>query len=183
RLAEAVCIAIIPFAPQTGGALRGSSWRRRTARVKPPSGRRSGGEHDLERVASLEDAVALEGLVELHAVGDDRGGVDRALPRQRQHRVPAADHVGGAAHLDVDALGEHQRHRQLELRLAVDADHGDAAACARAGRAPTHSRTTSAPRPPVWSCTKEGGWTCFTLTGTAPNCSAISNRESTESRA
>src|SRR5258708_4324120 len=87
-----------------GDADTGSAYKGEVRKINgPPRLARSGRQNHLHGFARLEQLVALEGLVELHAVADDRFGVQLALADQVQHPVPAAGDVGEPPPVQADA--------------------------------------------------------------------------------
>lgn len=117
RAPRSAAIAVPATPAATSGDIR------RLGRVD--GNRRSGREDDLQRFATVVDRVGLAGLVERHAVGDERRRVELAGGEQRQDAVEVGDHVGEAEpQLQPLQPGEADRHLGI---ARVGADAGDRA--------------------------------------------------------
>src|SRR5687768_8925577 len=84
-------------------AERRGAWKEESCNEGRKADLRRHDDLDAPILLLLEDAVPLRGLVEAHAVGDDEGGIDVALPHAVEERPHVLHHVG-LAHLEGQAL-------------------------------------------------------------------------------
>src|SRR5437870_4131051 len=88
-----------------------------------------GSEHDLRRLARVEDPIRLLGLVELHAVTDDLLRVQPPRGDQVQQRPHVHLHVAPSG-AERERLEPHPEVGEITLHRAGNADHGDGPAAA-----------------------------------------------------